>query len=440
MSWEFDPPFDAAHRAALEAGKPLLYVCPPAGWALVPLLARLPAPRGDGPTVLVLAPDSPDVADVGAAVRSQDALQPSHAVTGGARTDRLLRTTPFHTLVATPADVLQLARRAVLKLDQIRHLVVAWPEVMATLGHDTTLETVLAETREAQRLIVTTDERHDALHDFLTRHAHRAPTLIAAAPPAAPTLTARYAVVEEGRRGHAVRELLDQVNPERAFVWDPVPGRADRWAALAADPTVRVGSDPGDDPVALAIATDLVSAAALSALAAAAADVIVLVRAGQQPYFERLVRTSRPFRLPSEADRARDRALELRSRVRARLGEGGLDGELLTLAPLFDEHDPALVAAAALALAGLEPEPRSETPAFVRLFVTVGKRDGARPADLVGALLNEVGLPKTSVGRIEIRDAFTLIEVRAEDADRAVRGLTGTTVRGRRVTARPERR
>ncbi len=440
MSWEFAPTFDAAHRAALEAGKPLLYVCPPAGWALVPLLARLPAPEGDGPAVLVLAPGEPDVTDVAAAVATLDALRPSHALTGGGRTERLLRTAPVRTLVATPADALQLARRAVLKLDQIRHLVVAWPELMVAAGQEATLETVLAETRAAQRLLVTTEEQPDALRDFLTRHAHRAPTLIAAAPPAPPTLAARHAVVAEGRRVHAVRELLDQANPERAFVWDPVPGRAERWAALAADPSVHVGSDPGDDPVALAVATDLVSADALAALAAVAADVVVLVRAGQQLYFERLVRASRPVRLTSEADRARDRALELRSRVRARLGEGGLDGELLTLAPLFDEHDPALVAAAALALAGLEPEARSETPAYVRLFVTVGKRDGARPADLVGALLNEVGLPKTSVGRIEIRDAFTLIEVRAEDADQAVRGLTGTTVRGRRVTARPERR
>jgi hypothetical protein len=44
------------------------------------------------------------------------------------------------------------------------------------------------------------------------------------------------------------------------------------------------------------------------------------------------------------------------------------------------------------------------------------------------------------VGRVEIREGFSLVEVRAEDGDRAVRGLTGATIRGRRIAARPDRK
>jgi len=58
----------------------------------------------------------------------------------------------------------------------------------------------------------------------------------------------------------------------------------------------------------------------------------------------------------------------------------------------------------------------------------------------VGALLNAVGLAKEDIGRIELREGFTLVDVRAEEAERAVRGLTGTTLRGRRIAARLDRR
>jgi ATP-dependent RNA helicase DeaD len=80
------------------------------------------------------------------------------------------------------------------------------------------------------------------------------------------------------------------------------------------------------------------------------------------------------------------------------------------------------------------------TAAWVRVFVTAGRKDHARPADLVGALVNGVGLAKDHVGKIEIRDAFSLVEVRADDAERAVRGLTGATIRGKRIAARLDRK
>ena len=78
--------------------------------------------------------------------------------------------------------------------------------------------------------------------------------------------------------------------------------------------------------------------------------------------------------------------------------------------------------------------------AWVRVHVNAGRRDQLRPGDLVGALLNAVGLMKEDIGRIELREAFTLVDVRAEEAERAVRGLTGTTLRGRRIAARLDRR
>jgi ATP-dependent RNA helicase DeaD len=158
-------------------------------------------------------------------------------------------------------------------------------------------------------------------------------------------------------------------------------------------------------------------------------------------YLARLVADLRPLRVAGEADRALDRALAVRRRLRARLIEGQLDAELLAVGPLLDEFDPALVAAAALALRDAAPVPAEpDIGGWTRIRVSAGRREGIRPGDLVGALVNEVGLPRTAVGRIELHDGFALVEIAAADADRAARGLTGTALRGRRVTARLERR
>jgi ATP-dependent RNA helicase DeaD len=440
VSWTFAPSFDPAHRAALESGKPLVYVCPPAGWALVPLLDRLPAGSGGGgPAVLVLVPEPSDAADVGAAVGGVAPLAPLHVLSGAARAERLVRRAAVRTLVATPRDALQLVRRATLKLPALRHVVVAWPEAMLALGDAPALDALLAEARDAQRLVVTVDDQDPALRDFLTRHAHRAPVATAARLPVEPSGPARYVVVDDARRPTVARALLDQLDPDGAIVWDPDASRHARYAELARDASVRVVSDPGTTPAAVAVAADLPSPDALDALRAVARDVVVLVRGSQLGYLERAARPLRPLRVTSEADAAHDRAFAARRRLRERLAQGGLDAELLTLAPLFDEFDPALVAAAALSLPPVGAGVGDEPAARVRIFVSAGRQDGVRPSDIVGALVNGVGIPKEAVGRIEVRDTFTLVEARADEADRAVRGLNGATLRGRRVSARPDR-
>jgi len=146
--------------------------------------------------------------------------------------------------------------------------------------------------------------------------------------------------------------------------------------------------------------------------------------------------------------------------------EGALENEdtgvyMLLLETLFEEHDPAEVAAAAVALlrkrtaegakeeagggrrggAGETPA-EARRPAWVRLFMSIGKRDGVGPGDIVGAIAGETGVSGSRVGRIEIRDTFSLVDVDEGVAEEVIRGMNGTTVKGRSVRAdydRPDR-
>jgi ATP-dependent RNA helicase DeaD len=62
-----------------------------------------------------------------------------------------------------------------------------------------------------------------------------------------------------------------------------------------------------------------------------------------------------------------------------------------------------------------------------------------RPADLVGAIANEAGLDSREIGAIEIADKFSLVEVPAGAVRQVVDALRSTTIRGKKVMARPDR-
>jgi hypothetical protein len=443
VTWEFAPVLDAAHRAALGSAKPLIYVCPPAAWAVRPLFQAL-TPNEAAPGTLVAVPEVSHALDLAAALQSLAPLVPVHPITAPTRAQTLLRAGGIRTLIGTLPDILDLVRRTAFKPESLARVVVGWPEQMLSQGLSHGLDTLLADAPEAQRLVVTQDE--GPIAEFLERHARRAPLASVARLPAAAAGPVRYALVDRSRRVLGGRLVLDALDPGRAWVWDPGPDAAARCAALTGQPGVRLldtaAGDDAAEPADLAIALDLPSADVLGTLRAAAREVVVLLDGVQLPYLERIASPAAALRLAGAPDQARDALARLRREVRDRLAGATPITELLALDPLFEEYDPALIAAALLAARGASPGPAAseEVPSWVRVYVNAGRRDQLRPGDLVGALLHGVGLSKDQVGRIELREGFALVDVRASEAERAVAGLNGATIRGRRIAARIDRR
>src|SRR6185503_20151483 len=91
---------------------------------------------------------------------------------------------------------------------------------------------------------------------------------------------------------------------------------------------------------------------------------------------------------------------------------------------------------------GRADRPRQQRPAMenaVRLFIGAGREAGIRPGDLVGAITGEAGIDSRDLGAIEIADRFSLIEVPESRADEIMAALRATTLRGRKVSVRPDR-
>jgi hypothetical protein len=233
----------------------------------------------------------------------------------------------------------------------------------------------------------------------------------------------------------AARDALDMLNVPHPFIW-------------------RRGRELPEPPVDLIVCLDLPSRDEFASLSRLAPPLLFL-SGSQLPYAHSIASPLVPFLLPSEADRARDRGESLRAELAKVLEHDDVDAELALLDPLFARYDPAQVAAALLAISrqpsaishqpsavSRQPSAVSHQPsalAWAKLFVSVGKKDRVSAKDLVGVLIREAGLVKEQIGKIEVRETFVLVEVTATALDKAVRGLTGAKIRGRRVTARPDR-
>ena len=76
---------------------------------------------------------------------------------------------------------------------------------------------------------------------------------------------------------------------------------------------------------------------------------------------------------------------------------------------------------------------------IARLYIGAGRQAKIRPADLVGAIVNEAGVDPRAIGAIQITERFSLVEVPDEIADGIIDTLRGSTIKGRRVPVRRDR-
>ena len=74
---------------------------------------------------------------------------------------------------------------------------------------------------------------------------------------------------------------------------------------------------------------------------------------------------------------------------------------------------------------------------WAQIQINIGRRDGVRPGDLVGAIANEAGLSSRDIGSIDIIDRSCFVEIRADAVGHVLEVLPRVTIRGRAVQGRP---
>ena len=163
----------------------------------------------------------------------------------------------------------------------------------------------------------------------------------------------------------------------------------------------------------------------------------------------------KPVRVPTAADVAARRRDQFKDKIRKTLELNTYDAHLITVEEMAEESscDASQIAAVALQLLwqaqkGVTDYSTAEVSAqterveegMTRLFLQIGRQDGIRPGDIVGAIANEAGVPGNAIGAIDIMDKSTFVEVPEAQAAKVIDALNKTKIRGKKIfvdVARP---
>ncbi len=424
-------------------GHNLVVVAPPSPAYAVPALAGMLSRLSPGTRGLLLCAEA-QLTEWGALVAglAGGALR-IQVARGTARALRRLKASDLDLLVTSPDTALALHRRSALGPEEMSAVFLAWPESWES---GESLAPLMQDLRkDAQRIVCTGAADQGA--DLVERYARRALTVgvaSAEAPPATPAGPVRTAGVSWERRAPALADLVETLDPVSLAVWTVDRSRHDDIARALppGDPAVRLVT--GDAPkAAVVIAFDLPAPERLRQLLSAG-DVVLLVPPGTESYVERVASPRRPVRLPGLADAITAEAAVRRVTIARAIEEKRPEAALLTLAPLFERYDPSAVAAAVYALwtsSTVEQAAAAvpDGPSTAKIFVGIGKNDGATVNDLVAVLTKDIRVDRGKIGRVELRDAYALVELPAQEAEQVASALNGVTIRRKRITARVDR-
>jgi ATP-dependent RNA helicase DeaD len=440
LGWSADDPLTREVAPTAARGHNLVAITPPTPVYAIPAIAGILSRGGEGSRALLLCPPS-QVDEWGALLHRLAEpvgvrVQVAH---GTARVTRQLRASAVDVVIASPETAFTLVSRSALSMESIASLFLAWPEGWL---EDESLAPLMQDLpKETQRIIYTAEA--ERVGELVERYARKAPTVRAPGLEGSPAGPVRTVGVPWARRVQALGDLVELLDPASLVIWtvDRSYHAAIAQAVALHEPEIRLAT--GDAPIAGTIlAFDLPTGERLRQLLGAG-EVVLLVPPGTERYVARIAAPRRPLQLPGLMDSVTSAAGARRSAIVKAIEAGTLDRSLLTLAPLFERHDPTAVAAALFELwtssgqAAAPPPP--DIPATSKVFVGVGKKDGATANDLVAVLTKELRVDRTKIGRIELRDAYSLIELPAQDAEKVATGLNGATVRRKRVTARVDR-
>jgi hypothetical protein len=447
LGWHTDDPAVRDVVPAISRGNNLVVVTPPAPAYAAAVLAGIVERRSARQAIFVIAP-APGLEEWESLVAAlaTDLVPGPLLALGSRQAERRFRSGEGASLtIASPATAVALRQHSLIQPETIGAVVIAWPELWEDPG---ALTIALQEIpKEAQRVILTSDP--GAIAAVIERHAWRAMTVGYSAP-AAPSATPVQTVsVPWAQRVRVIAAVSERLGAASLAVWTADTSRHGELERVMAGIGVTGSRVTTGQPEAAAqvIAFDPPPAERLAQLAEAG-SVTLLMPPGTERWIERLSSARKPLVISATLDSTDLELSRRRSLIDQAVGEGPLDEGLLALGPLFDRHDPASVAAALYQMWTRLPKPaltrQMEEGAAAgprtRIWLGAGKRDEIGVSDVVGLLINEVRMDRTAIGRIELRDTFTLVEVPAPEAERIAQSLSGKTLRRRRLVARVDRK
>ena len=467
----------------------------------IPILEKIQA-KLKKPQALIVCPTRELAIQVAEEVRKLAKYLPSIKVLpiyGGQEISKQIRSlkSGVQIVIGTPGRIMDHMRRKTVKFDHVNMVVLDEADEMLEMGFREDIETILSEISEQRQTLLFSATMPKPILE-LTRIYQTDPEMIKVTRKelTVPNITQYYYEVRPKNKAEVLSRLLDIYNPQRSVVFcntkkgvdelvEELKGRGYFAEGLHGDmkQTMRDRVMKGfrGGRIEILVATDV----AARGIDVDDVDAVFNYDLPQDDeyYVHRIGRTGRAGKdgmaftfvvgkevyklkdikrycrtkikaqpIPSQDDVRETRVQKIFDRLDTYIADRNLDRYIDLIEDVVNEKDYTAMDLAAALLADVlgagenkmeEPERGSgETGAengMVRLFVNIGKRQGIRPGDILGAIAGESGIPGKLVGTIDLYDKYTFVEVPEDVAEDVLDAMKNVKIKGKTINVEPAR-
>ena len=160
-------------------------------------------------------------------------------------------------------------------------------------------------------------------------------------------------------------------------------------------------------------------------------------------------------KIPSASDVQEIKTTNFLEKIKRIINNDNLDKEVHMVEKMMAEDYSSVETAAALLKIVMEkngaPTPNSNTNSQdfgdtgaasgqVRLFINIGRKDNVKVRDIIRAIADKTGLSSSAIGKVDLFDKFSFVEVPTQSANDVISEMSGTKVKGRSVNMEPANR
>ncbi|HVN25342.1 MAG TPA: DEAD/DEAH box helicase [Syntrophorhabdales bacterium] len=414
-------------------------------------------------------------------------------VYGGQPIERQIRALKggVHVVIGTPGRTIDHINRGTLKLDNVAILVLDEADEMLNMGFIEDVETILETIPSERQTLLFSATMPKPILDLTNRYMRR-PQLIKVVHKelTVPAVQQFYFDLREGMKPDVLSRLIDMYNLKLSLVFCNTKKKVDdvvmelqargyQTEGLHGDMTQsqrdRVMEKFRRARIEILVATD-VAARGIDVEGIEAVFNYDLPR-DEEYYVHRIGRTARAGRagyaftfvvgrevhglreiqrfanvkiarhpIPTLAEVEETRAVTLLESIKERIEEGELERYSSLIERLITEDYSALDIAAALLKMLLVTEGKEQSGAYgeiaepqssggtLRLHLNVGRHHKVAPKDIVGAISGETGLPGKLIGKIDIHERHTFVEVPKEYAHEVLSMMKNRYIKGNKIT------
>lgn len=480
---------DVVGQAQTGTGKTAAYT--------IPMLMKID-PQIKKPQAIVLCPTRELAVQVAEEIRKLAKYMSDIKVLpvyGGQEIVRQIKSlkTGVQIIVGTPGRVMDHMRRKTVKFDNINMVILDEADEMLDMGFREDMETILTETPEDRQTVMFSATMPKAIMDIARNFQKDARIIkVVRKELTVSNIEQFYYEVRPKNKTEVLCRLIDIYNPRLSVVFCNTKRQVDELISelkgrgyfadgihgdMKQQQRDRVMDDFRSGKVDILIATDV----AARGIDVDDVDMVFNydIPQDEEYYVHRIGRTGRAGRsgmalsfisgkevyklkdierycktkilakpVPSLDDVKNTKLDNMFDKIRQTIEEGGLtDMVNLVEEHVNQEEYTSMDMAAALLkmLIGDTLDREDEVEEFhfdtdkddsrmVRLFINIGKKDKIKPANILGAIAGESGMPGKLVGAIDMMDNYTFVDVPAIHAEKILKAMSDNVqIKGRRV-------